>query len=68
MSTNVSLTSTSYSTITGKFQLRPKCFSFQAFTSCELISWKILMHVAVDNGAKIDDRVWLAANRNRDLH
>jgi len=29
-----------------------KCMSFNAFTSCELICRKILMHIAVEKGAK----------------
>ena len=32
-----------------------KCMSFNAFTSCELICRKILMHVAVEKGAKEGD-------------
>lgn len=31
------------------------CMSFKAFTSCELICRKILMHVAVEKGAKEED-------------
>lgn len=29
-----------------------KCFSFNAFTACELLCRKLLMHVAVDKGAE----------------
>jgi len=31
------------------------CFSVNAFTACELVCRKILMHVAVDKGAKEDE-------------